>query len=76
MDFFASRRVFFDQRRLCCTPLPVRFQQLGNGSHKGGGGGGVCGQTYVIYTTIYMNIHISPWYPFDLSSAAGVMGSI
>jgi len=23
-----------------------------------------------------MNIHISPWYALDLSSAAGVMGSI
>ena len=38
IDFFAFRRVFFDQRPLCCTPLLVRFQQLGIGSHKGGGG--------------------------------------
>jgi len=67
MDFFAFRRVFFfDQRPLCCTPLLVRFQQLGIGSHKGGGGVCKCVQTYVIYTTIYMNMnmhmHISPWY--------------
>ena len=41
MDFFAFRRVSFDQRPLCCTPLLVRFQQLGIGSHKNDGGGGV-----------------------------------
>ena len=53
MDFFAFRRVSFDQRPLCCTPLLVRFQQLGIGSHEDGGGGGGGGGVW----TDIRNIH-------------------
>jgi hypothetical protein len=72
MNCFACSGVFFDQRRLCCTPPLVRFQQLGMASHK------VVSTDVMTYTPIYTHIqciHISPCY-IVLSSAAGVIGNI
>jgi hypothetical protein len=72
MNCFACSAVFFDQRRLCCTPPLVRFQQPGMASHK------VVCTDVMTYTAIYTYIqciHISPCY-IVLSSAAGVIGNI
>lgn len=55
-ELLCFRCVFFDQRRLCCAPPLVRFQQLGMGSHK------VVlvwiYVRYVMYITIYARIFL------------------